>query len=147
MGSESAQAYYGRSVALNSSDDISRFRAWIQLESVRGLVTARFLSGYSTRPHVDCWVVTDRLRESVLACLRLYEAQGGVVAMARFDSAWSEALRNASNASPHGDCAEYFDGALAAKVRGQLDAPLYRAFKWDGCCGRMPSASVVHLTS
>jgi len=139
---------YGADPPFTSPADISRFRRWVQMPSVRGSVTARFLNGYSWRPSVDCWVFTDRLAESLRSCLTRYIDQGGVLLpAAKVEDITDSVIRSADrehangHASAHGECAAYFDRNLAARVEQGFDRSLLRAFGWTGCCGtRRPGA-------
>lgn len=51
------------------------FSRSVAAPQVRGVVSARFLTHYSARPAVDCWVLTDRLVPTLRQCLRRYEEQ------------------------------------------------------------------------
>ena len=91
MGPRNASQYIGQRLPYNTSADIARFRSWLRLPLVRGVVAARFLTHYSATPPVDCWVLTDRIAPTLRACLRRYELQGGAVDRSAEASAWAEA--------------------------------------------------------
>ena len=133
-GKAQVREWYGQTPPFNSSEDVARFREWMRLPAVRGVVTARFLTHYSSQPAVDCWVLTDRLAETLKVCLRRYEMQGGVVNHTQDEAAWGIASSTHSRASSHGACREYYDAALAVEVERGFDANLFTAFKWPGCC-------------
>ena len=141
-GAEKTREYYGRKAPFNTSEDISRFRSWVRLPTVRGLVAARFHSGYSAWPRVDCWIITDALRETLDYCLQQYLRQGGSVRIPQLASAWSDGMRNHTNNSPHGACEAYFDDALASEVTRGFDRSLYSAFNWSHCCGNVKAVSI-----
>ena len=137
-GDVSAKVYYGEQPPFVSTADVARFRAWMDLPAVQGIVTGRFLNGYSANPHVDCWILTEHLADTLRWCLRQYQLQGGRVA-AEAANITDASLREASqeNASPHGPCKLYYDARAAAQVQNGFDRALYRAFNWTGCCGEV----------
>lgn len=127
---------YGARPPYNSSSDVARFRAWMRLPEVRGLVTTRFLASYSAQPWVDCWVMADVIRPTLTACLRQYAAQGGVVNWTQVtsNSTWAQASRAHAHSSEHAACAIYYDDLLAAEVESGFDRALYSTFAWPRCC-------------
>lgn len=155
VGKANASQYYGRTPPFNSSSDLRRFRSWVRLPAVRGVVTARYLTHYSASPRVDCWVFTDALKSTLERCLHAYESQAGrfVVNWTMFDSEWVEATRSSAHSSPHGECEQFFfnEEDLSSEVTHDgFDRNLYRAFRrWPRCCatavglsGTAPSAPV-----
>ena len=78
MGKGNASRYCGHFAPFNSSLDVARFRRFMRLPDVQGVMSARFITHYSSRPFVDCWARTDSLKQTLRVCLRGYELQGGV---------------------------------------------------------------------
>ena len=66
----------------DSAKDVLRFQRWVQHPHVMGAITDRFNQSYiddDGAAHVDCWVVVDRFMQTLVGCLRAFEAQGGRV--------------------------------------------------------------------
>ena len=134
----SAAAFYGEKPPYVSASDVSRFQAWMKLPAVQGIVTGRFLNGYSPTPLVDCWVFTEQLADTLRLCLKHYQMQGGRVSSEGVNIT-DATLREAghANASPHGPCSSYFDASAAFQVQNGFDRALYQAFEMKGCCGKV----------
>ena len=114
-------------------------------------------------PRVDCWVHVDDFATTLRRCLGAFESQGGRVA---WDAAPLRAVLNpvdpleqtdnSSNCAEmkrrkcgskntpgtqllhHRPCADYFDDNATKALVEQVDAPLYHAFGWAGCCAGAP---------
>lgn len=136
MGKGNASSYCGQLAPFDSPLDIARFRRFMRLPEVSGVISARFLTHYSSRPSVDCWARTDSLKQTLRACLRGYELQGGVpINWTAMEQAWDELSgKSVRHSSPHGACNGYFDDELSSEVLSGFDRTLYSAFGWTSCC-------------
>ena len=79
--SETAPSYCGAlgtaSPRFDSAEDVLRFQQWVQNPLVMGTIARRFRTSYIDNDgaaHVDCWVVVDRFIQTLVSCLRAFEA-------------------------------------------------------------------------
>ena len=90
----------------DSATDVLRFQQWVQHPLVMGVIARRFQQSYIDNDgaaHVDCWVVTDRFVQTLVGCLRAFEAQGGRVdwkRLAAFDQKLNTSTLTASTPPP-----------------------------------------------
>ena len=158
-GAATACSLYGECTGHTAKDatDRAAFHRWLADDDVSGIMAARFVSMFSRRPRVDCWVSPEPDLPAALGlCLAKFERQGGNVLWGPSASSSSSSSsggcrlprppyasrrhRDAAhkggrrlaqagrrNASPHLPCAAYFSGGLGRKARGLLLAGFDRA--------------------
>lgn len=129
-GDAGIESLFGPVRAKPSPEDTAYFRRFVSDPAVRGLVTARFLTSYSTSPAIDCWVHTSTAGEDLEYCLRRFQKQGGYVNMTKLKIE----LKGQKHSSRHLSCSKMFTPELARQVEQGFDSALYRAFGFAGCC-------------
>ena len=128
----------------NQSDVTARFRAML---ATTGSMLENFERQHTLHPNIDCWVQPSGgdFENSLRRCLRLFERQGGRVDWS--DSALRSFLQPGQSARPpckncpvgnqlrsHEKCSSHFVNRELALLVEQMEAPLYAAFGWAGCC-------------
>ena len=153
---------YGKDPPFFDSDrDIASFQNdWLRHDSIRGLITKRFLQSFGfasrSKPNppeaVDCWVFVDDFQASLVSCLQQFEDQGGSVNWnAPLLSAMVQELQDKEHGrktvdcnkndplnnvqlTHHSKCSTYFDNATAKLIQEGDESFIYDMFGYAGCC-------------
>jgi len=132
---------YGLNPPYTNSADLDRFRMWLTYHS--GIMTERAFESYGNPKGtdldlnlVDCWVLTEKMEETIRHCLTLFERQDGVVHWSKF----SVPEKDPVHPSQHKHCTAYFTEGMAHDIKTH-DSIIFSRFHFDTCCASSPVPS------
>ena len=161
-----APKFHGKNAPYDSAEDIARFRKWVRNPRLTGWVGERFRESYVPKDgqhaaHVDCWVYTEALAQTLLRCLQLFESQGGALnwksnqmkKLVRTNSKRRKLKcggKNCVEGDPrkrhHAPCAVYFDDDTRTLIE-TVEEGLFTTFGYNGCCGARNTSGSPVLSS